>query len=242
MKVEKLTTNSRNSEVNATTGLISNAFQDSSLTGNAELISIFGEIDPQNQQLTLAIKRMKAESDLEIKDEVRDTDHHALYHLVEGATYNTDPAVNIAAAQVFNVLEHHGLSVTDENYDTETSYLNAVLEDLAKPNLQDAIARVTGCADRIAILQTSQDAFVTARLAFKKERAMEGKNESATKIRKQLVLLINNELVEFLNGMLVRNSATFGDFAATVNQIIAENNSIVKKRSKVKSVGKTVVG
>lgn len=230
MKIEKLLYKCRNSEVNATTGRLSDAYHQGSLAGNTALDAIFGEIDPKNQELTTAIKRQKAESDLEVKDEKRDTDHHALYQLVNGATYNPDPAVQTAASQVFKVLENYGLSVTQENYDTETSLLNSMLEDLTKANLQDSIAAVAGCSELIATLQASQETFSAAKLAFQKELAQEGKLESATTIKRELLPLVNDKLIRFLDGMLVADEATYGQYAATIKQIIAETNEIVKKR------------
>ncbi|WP_163708945.1 DUF6261 family protein [Mangrovibacterium lignilyticum] len=230
MRVLKLSNKCRNSEANATTGRISKAYHEGTLATNVALAAIFGEIDPKNQELTSAIKRQKAESDLEVKDEQRDADHHALYHLLYGATFNPDAVVKAAALQVFSVLEYYGLSVTDENYDTETSYLNSLLEDLGKADLQVSIAAIVGCSDLIDALQASQDTFDAAKLAFQQEQAQEGQLQSATAIKRALIPLLNNKLVTFLNGMLVADEATYGEYAATVNQIIEATNETVKKR------------
>jgi len=241
MRIEKLLYNCRNSEANATTDRVSDAYHQGTLAGNAALDTIFGEIDPKNQELTTAIKRMKAESDLEVKDEQRDADHHALYHLVYGATFNPDTAVQTAALKVFKVLENYGLSVTQENYDTESSYLESLLSDLSKANLQDSIAAITGCADLITKLQTSQDAFTAARLSFQQEQAQEGELANATSLKKQLVSLLNDKLVAFLNGMVVADSATYSEYATTVNQIISVTNETVRKRKKENKQEETVI-
>ena len=228
--IARLKHNCRNSEVNATTGRISGAYHQSSLTENTALAAIFDEIDPKNQQLTEAIKRMKAESKLEVTDEVRDTDHHALYHLVEGATYSTLPEVKAAAVKVFQILQNYGLSVTDESYDTETSYLDSLLKDLGAESLQTDIAAIPSCAERIAILQDSQNAFNAARLEFQLEQSREGKQENATMLKKQLLALVNEKMLVSLEGKLMDDPATFSDFADAVNQIITDTNEIVKKR------------
>jgi len=184
---------------------------------------------------------MKAESDLEVKDEQRDADHHALYHFVNGATFNPDTAVQTAALKVFKVLENYGLSVTEENYDTETSYLDSLLEDLGKPNLQDSIAAMVGCSELIATLQASQDAFSAARLSFQQEQAQEGELANATSLKKQLVSLLNDKLVAFLNGMVVADAATYSEYATAVNQIISVTNETVRKRKKENKQEETVI-
>jgi len=241
MKIERLFYNCRNSEVYATTGRISDAYRQSSLTADAGLANILNEIDPKNQKLIDAIKRMIAESELEVKDEDRDSDHHALHYLVYGATFNPDTNVKTAASEVFNVMENYGLSVTGESYDTETTYLESLLEDLAKPNLRDAIAAIPGCAEQIANLQASQNAFSAARLAFQQEQAKNEGQESATSLKKQVLILVNEKLVAFLNGMLVTAPDTFSEFAATVNKIIGATNETVKKRRNAKSKEKETV-
>ena len=226
----RLMSKSRNSEINATTGRISEAFHSGGLAEDPALVNIFNEIDPTNQQLTQAIKTMKAESDLELKDEQRDVDHHALYHLVYGATFSLDNAVQAAAQKVFNILKHYGLSVTDENYDTETSYLDSLLTDLGKADLAEAVSSLESCAGRMAILQESQNIFKASRLVFQQEQAKEGTLKNATKIKMEVAGLVNDKLVTFLRGALISSPAVYSEFAATVNQIIRENNEVVKKR------------
>ena len=87
------------------------------------------------------------------------------------------------------------------------------------------IAAITGCADLITKLQTSQDAFTAARLSFQQEQAQEGELANATSLKKQLVSLLNDKLVAFLNGMVVADSATYSEYATTVNQIISRITS-----------------
>lgn len=87
IKLSKLSDKSKNSEVNAVTGRISADYHQS-LEGDPSLGPVMAEIDPKNLELTTAVKRMKAESDLEEKDALRDTAHHALYFFVSGMTYS----------------------------------------------------------------------------------------------------------------------------------------------------------
>lgn len=234
MKLLKLIAKSRNTEVNAVAGRISSAFHESSLEGDAILTPILVEIDAKNQELTIAVNRMKAESDLEAKDEVRDNSHHALYHFVFGSTFSATASTKDAANQLFTVLEHYGIGIVNDNYDTESSELDSLLLDLASPKLSAAIAALDGCGTLIADLQEAQDAFKAARLTFQEERAQEGQQLNATKLKQEVVALLNNKLIAVLNGLLISAEATYGEFAAVVNQIVETNNETVKKRKKEK--------
>jgi len=234
MKIPKLLTTSRNSEVNAVAGRISSAYHTSSLEGDAILNPIFAEIDPLNQELTAAVKRMKAESELEAKDELRDQAHHALYHFVFGSTFSLTATIKSAAEQLFTVLEHYGMGITNDNYDMETSELDSLLLDLASPKLAPSIAALEGCSALIASLQIAQDDFKAARLTYQEERAQEGQQLNATKLKRDLASLLNDKLIAVLNGLLISAAATYSDFAATVSEIIETNNETVKKRKKEK--------
>ncbi len=229
-KLPKLLTSSRNAEVNAVAGRISSAFHESSLEGNLILTPVFGEIDPLVSQLTEAIDRMLAESKLEQKDEVRDQKHHSLYYFVYGLTFSATEAIQTAAQQLFAVLEHYGLAITDDNYDTETSEIRSLLVDLAAPKLAASIAALDGCATLIADLQNAQDDFEAARLAYQKERGQEKQLTNATELKRELLKVVNAKLIAVLNGLLVSDPASYGDFASTVQEVIEVNNETVKKR------------
>jgi len=231
MKIPKLLSTSRNTETNAVVGRISSAFHESSLSSDTILTAIFTEIDPKNDQLTWAIKRMKAESELEAKDEIRDQAHHALYHFVFGLTFSATETTKDAADKVYTVLEHYGLSITRDSYDVETSELDSLLVDLAAAKLKTAVDSLEGCAALVANLQTAQDDFKATRLAFQEEQASEGQQNNATAIKREVTTLVNEKLIPVLKGLVISIPDTYSEFGAAVVQIITTNNETVKKRS-----------
>lgn len=230
-KISKLSDKSRNGEVNAVSQRISAAFAESALKADPFLTPIFGEINSQITELTKAINRMVSESDLELKDESRDQKYKATYNFVFGLTYSANAATQAAAKQVFAVLDHYSLSVTEENYDNETSLLDSLLLDLAAPELASAIAALDGLATLIAELQVAQDEFEVARLAYQKERGSEKQLLNATELKRQLVKLVNTKLIAVLNGLLISDPATYGGLATTLQEAISVNNETVKKRA-----------
>lgn len=229
--IDKLIAKSRVTEVNDVATRISGAFEKSGLT-DSYLVSTITALDAGNLKLSLAIKRSKAESDLEEKDEVRDANYRSLYYLLNGAVYHPTKDIREAAQLLMDVFNKYGLAIVGESYATESSLIGSLLLDYQKPKYQTAIAKISGCAELIAALQASQTAFEEARIAYETEKAKEGMVENATEVKKVVIETINGKLVVYLRAMEQVNPATFGAFAATCAQIIADNNEQVKKRQK----------
>ncbi len=75
---------------------------------------------------------------------MRDDNVRAVHYLTLGFLHHPDPAVKAAAGEVEKVFYNYGLSITGESYATESSLVNSLLADLAKPKLHDAIILLSG--------------------------------------------------------------------------------------------------
>lgn len=230
--IDNLKSTSRVTEVDAVSMRMLGAYQTTSLSSDPHLSTMFTELESLSAALTAAINRSKAESDLEEKDEARDTQIRALYYLVMGFLHHPDAAIQQAAQTVNKVFEKYGVSITGESYATESSLIASLLDELSKQKIQDAIALLPGCADVITALQAAQQAFEAARITYEQEKAQESTQASATKQKPELVALINDKIVVYLRAMEVVDEETYGAFARTIATIIAENNEVVKKRRK----------
>lgn len=229
--IDKLIAKSRVTEVNDVATRMSGAFLISGLT-DAYLVSSFNLLATQNTQFSLAIRRSKAESELEEKDEVRDEKFRALYYLLNGFTHHPAIRQKEAAQLLMSLFNNYGLAITGESYATESSLIGSLLLDLANPDYAQAITDLSGCADLIAELQAAQTDFEQARIAYETEKAKQGMLDNATEIKKTVLDTINNKIVVYLRAMEQVDTVTFGEFAGTVAVIIAENNEQVKKRGK----------
>src|SRR5680860_8806 len=114
--IEKLMTNSRTTEVDAVSLRTIGAYKNTSLSSDAHLASIFTGLETESARLTAAIKRSKAESELEVKDEVRDDKVRAIHYLLMGLLHHPEPAIQNAAEEVENVFGNYGLSILGESY------------------------------------------------------------------------------------------------------------------------------
>lgn len=230
--VEKLNHNSRTTEVDAALARMLGAYKKTSLNSDTYLLDLFTGLEGQAGQMSEAIMRMKAESVLEAKDEVRDSGLRAVFFLVQGFVYHPDSNLKEAAQKVSKVLGHYGLSITDDNYATESSLIGSLLDDLYKPATRSAMAVLSGCTELVAALQVAQNDFEAARIAYEEEKAKEGTLPNATVLKRKIIEVVNNQLVVYMRAMSQVNEAVYGDFARTLAEIIADNNEVVKKRAK----------
>ncbi len=230
--IEKMMTTSRTTDVHGSTRLLNNAFQQSGLTEDPTLKPMYTAINDRNTSLGDAIDRSKAQSVLAGKDDVRDAADRAVGYLVKGYTYHPDESIRNAAMVVDEVFEKYGFAVTKEGYVTESSHLVSMLGDFAAPKVQAAITLLSGVPENIASLQAAQDDFENTQTEYAEELAEEDNLLNATSLKKEVLTLINDDLVVFLRSAERFQTATYGTFAATVAKIIADNNEAVKKRSK----------
>ena len=229
--MDKLIAKSRITEVNDVATRMLGTFKKSGLT-DPYLLSTFTALDAGNTKLTLAIRRSKAESDLETMDEVRDNKVRSFYYLVQGFSHHPTKTIQEAAQSLLKVFDNYGLAMVGESYATESSLVNSLLLDLTKPKFQVSIALLSGCVELIAELQVAQTDFEQARIAYEAEKAIDGMQNNASELKKEVVELINNKILVYLGAMQQVDPVTFGVFASTCAQIIADNNEQVKKRGK----------
>nr|WP_320000526.1 DUF6261 family protein [uncultured Draconibacterium sp.] len=230
--IDKIIINSRTTEIHGTTRTINTSFQQSGLTEDVTLADIFTRLVNKNNELGVAIDRSKVDSMLADKDDVRDDAVRAVGYLVQGYLYHPRQAVHKAAATVKKVFDKYGFALTKESYVVESSHIASMLGDLAAPDVVAAIEQLNGLNQNIAKLQAAEDDFENTRARFAEEEAEESTKPIATTLKKNVVAIINDDLVPFLCYGERFHAATYGSFAATVAQLINDNNEQVKKRLK----------
>jgi hypothetical protein len=230
--LEKLMTNSRVTEIDAVSMRMIGAYKNTTLSSDLHLVSMFSALAPQTVLLTAAIKRIKVDSMLESKDETRGDEVRALNYLILGLLHHPDVEIKAAAQKVEKVFDNYGVAITGESYAVESSLIVSLLGDLAKPKLQAAIAKLSGCAEIIASLQAAQEDFEATRIAYETEKAEEGTHANATTIKKEVLDIINDQIVIYLRAMEQVDEPNYGAFTRTIAEIIDDNNEVVKKRGK----------
>lgn len=228
----KLMRRARNAEVAAVGNGMCAVYQSSDWTQDTHLTKIFTILIALLARLVTAINHGKKESQLDTLDDVRDDKVRAIHYVLLGSIHNPDANVSQAALAVNAVFERYGLSIISENYSTESTLIDSMLEDFAATDLQAPIAAVPQLADLIAALQAAETEFETARVAYEVDKTNESTQENATELKAEVVSLINDQILVYLDAMVQVDEPTYGELARTIATIIDENNEMVKKRMK----------
>lgn len=223
---------SRVTEVDGTTTQGINAYDATELNVDVHLEKIMNPIKAKSVLLSAAIGRLKEKSVQRTNDEVRDERIDGFYYFLLGALHSPNEKVKQAAAILLELFEQYGQKMKDESYTRESSMVNSLLNDYKTEKALAAVADIPQCANYIAALQTAQTNFETNRLSYESARGQEGTLENATVLKKEMVELINELLVPYVNVMARLYDDTYGAFAHTLAEIIAANNEVVKKRRK----------
>ena len=115
-------------------------YENGSWSEDARLTGIFDSLKPATENLDRAVKKEKAISDLEAKDEVRDKIVQDIYYVIKGYLRNPDTAISSAAEAVNAAFSKYGLKIINDSYSNESGFISSMLKDLASEDLQSSIA------------------------------------------------------------------------------------------------------
>ena len=223
---------SRVTEIDGSTTRINNAYEGTSLNSDPNLEKIFSPLKNKSIALSEAIKRLKTKSVQETNDEKRDERISGLQFLLMSFSHHPDENIRNAAVHLLGIFEVYGMEMKNESYTTESSLIHSLLNDYSKPENQAQIAMVPQCAKYVEALRAAQSDFDNGQSSYDHARAQEGTLDNATILKKEVVAIINEQLVPYLNVMAQLDGVMYGEFSRTVKQIISENNEMVLRRRK----------
>ncbi len=230
MKLHKLESRSRITEVDTTTKSIYSAFQKSGLTEDHHLAKMMKELHELSLIMTGAIGAVETESTLDESDALRDEDIRSLFYFVKGQCSHPSKQIKASAQVVWGLLDSFGISIVSEGYAIQTSLESSLLQKLTEPSMVAHIAKVPGVDTLIQAVQSSNNNFAERELIYKKAKAASSVTVTATEIKKDILPLINNKLVVYLRAMAVVEEETFGEFTRVVGQLIDDTNRNVRNR------------
>ena len=202
-----------------------------SVKGDAFLKNVFDEMKVLSEQITEAIRRDKAQSDLEDADNARDEIVSQLHYIIMGYVNMPIEALSKSGKALKEVFDKYGIKMTRESFAGESSLIESMLGDFAADALKGDVEALQGIPETLAALRSSQDAFSQAYLAYATAKAEDKAKTSASEIRRSLFDCINNRLVVYLNAMAMSNAATYGEFASVVSEEINKINALVASRN-----------
>jgi hypothetical protein len=230
--IDKILTNSKNSEVYSSLSLILDVLGEKDWTANTFLHKLIEELKHENTMLSTAILRIKVESEIKNKNAYRNQKLRALHHLIYGYCSHPDADIREAAEQAMAVFNKYGLKIIDESYPDESSKIVSMLRDYTTDKMQDSTSYLHGVNRLIGELQSAQDDFHSYFISYEKQKTEEDQLESAYNIRTRLLKRINDELITLLRAIHISQKAEYGEVCDTVATIVVDNNYKVRRRSK----------
>lgn len=230
--IKKISTISRNGDTSTLVDLILKEFAKKDWSTDIYLTPIITKISANNTAMIQALKRLKVYSQMAEVDLIRDMAIKSLFKLVEGYVYIPYPELKEAALLINNILEQYGLSIQHGDYAEESADIKSLLNDLSKPDVLIAIAKLQGVTETITAAEVAQKDFDNLALKQAEGESVKKDFASASQLKKEIITDINNNLVGYMNTMAKVNPAVYEATAKTIAELIDNNNELVKRRRK----------
>lgn len=200
------------------------------LAGDEYLRDIFSKIENMSNDLTVAIRRDKEKSELRVLDRKRDALIRKLQTLIKGHCEAIDPNVSEKARKVLSVFSKYGIKITRENYDSKSSLISSLLDNLNNDTIRDCINQLQYVGDTIQLLRQAENEFVESAVYFNSIRVAGKKLDSATDIKRNLVTHINSKLISYLEVKQDMKNENYERFTNEIYELIDTANKYSANR------------
>lgn len=231
--MKKVITTARVTELGDTALRLVKAFKAApAVQGDSFLLRTFLEIEQQANEMTFAVKKDQALSKLEEADAQRDQAIRVLDKLLKG--YENIPLEPLKdhAKKLRDIFKKYGVKIVGENYSSQSTLINSMLEDFSTIELVPSVDALTGVREALTEIKIKQEAFASLRSDYEKAQVSQKEKSSATSLRKPLLDLINKKVVPYLVAMSIAQPEMFKNFSAEAAEIIGSTNEAIKARSK----------
>ena len=201
------------------------------LAADLFLDRIFNRMRTQSLHITEAIKHNRMQSKLGAADALRNQKLRRLRDILNGYRAMPVPAQSMAANALWTVFSKYGVKIVYRNYASKSSLLESLLLDFAEPGAQTHVGMLPGMAEALSELHQAQSDFTAERITYETYWAHAAKEKTASELKKTLLELINDKLLLYVETMRMVDPDNYTSFAATVEQIIEEMNTVIARRS-----------
>ncbi|MFV0553886.1 MAG: DUF6261 family protein [Mangrovibacterium sp.] len=208
---------------------------------DTHLLGVIGRLETTFGALSFAVNEMQVRSKRAdfLKEEV--LAFRSLHQLVKGYAGLQNASVSTAANAMLEVLNHYYSKITQQRGQKEIhTQVTSLLGDLDNASMQAIIPSMMYCEGAVAKLKEAQAAYLEQYIDYRTARDKQVAQQNASVLTKELVQLINHDLVDYLNAMSKVETVDYSDFSAAVAALINEHNIICKTR-KTRSLNKVVV-
>lgn len=193
------------------------------------LKTVMAELEELSAKITSAILQDKVTSSLDQADSARDEALRNLGKILTGYSAFPIPAKQEAAFSLLEIFDKYK-KITSENYASESSLIESLLQDLNTSEAKLKIAELEGVEQTIEQIRSTQDVFNAANDKY--IAASTTKGVSATEVKKSLLSFVNAKMIAYLDAMNLANKAVYGTFISKIEAEIERVNATVAKRGK----------
>ena len=230
-RITKLLTNTKSTEIYSMIDIFIQEFDNSNVNTDQYLSEIIDLLKAEASKLKYAIARATTKSKQKENDKQRIKIFRSINNLLKGYLCHPNPEISSAAQKVYKVFKKCVPGVLNKGFSSKDAYINSLLKDFSDDSFKDSINTLSGLRELLESLASAQNKFELELLDFIEQKASEKGKDSATKIGKETLGIINKKLVTYLNAMIAVNRKELEEFSSFIGSVIKENNIVVKKRA-----------
>ncbi len=133
------------------------------------------------------------------------------------------------ASILYKIIKQHGLGMADENYEEESTLLDSLLAELAKPKNVQFLEELN-LSELIADLNAAEDYFTNLYLEAIKIEATKEAYIAASVLKKELYVL-QKQMVDYLNAMQRANPEKYVPVSKKIAELIKIMNQKIRNRT-----------
>ncbi|MEN8194412.1 MAG: DUF6261 family protein [Bacteroidota bacterium] len=230
--ISKLIRRARTSEIATVAKNVIYLFDNSNLKSDSFLSSTIEKIRNEHLLIVQSIRKDKPETLLEKKDIIRDGLVRKLNNLINGYVNHPNKSIQSSAGHVKSVFYKFGIGIVQESYDSETTFIDSLLDDLSDVDVKSELENLSGCPAIVESLSDANNDFHQTRLKYINQVGNNNNTaERATDIKYRIASLINDVIVVYLRAMVMVDKEKYTAFALKVGESINMVNTSVHSRS-----------
>ena len=204
---------------------------------NAKIDEMFSSLEGKRRALGENTGKAAESMSLDKADSVCDRETRALFNYAEGMCYSPFEEEAENAQAVFDVLQEFGRGIVSEKFSVQYSKTDDMLHRLSQGKTADAVKAVRGMAERIEKVRQAAEDFSLLQKKMTQNAAAE-KVKATYLIRKEIVSLVNNEILPYVSAMSVVESEKYQPFFEEINKEIKRVNLSLKQSAQTEQQGK----
>lgn len=195
--------------------------ENEALAKDAKLTKQMSEVEELSKTLTSAIKRDRAENNLDAADITRDEIIRSLSYMIK--SYASFPVTEKkeAGCRLLEIFKKYGIGIISEPYADESSLIESMLGDFSSERAKADLAILEEVGTLLSSLRKAQDAFHAADDVYTASVANRGAN--ASEVKKKLLFALNTRLISYLTALEL--DADYAEFIANCSTRIDRSNS-----------------